>query len=81
MTQSNDNAYDLPTTNMKLLIADGLSSVLAVQAGDLVRWTQIWFRKGYYLSTKQTYRSTVRGLIKKMPGFFFSGLTTVQFNS
>ena len=54
---------------MKLLLSSGLSAKMAIKAGDLVEWEAS--------STNQVYRSTVRGLVTKIPGFFFSGLNTV----
>lgn len=61
-----------PTENVKLLLSSGLQQPMGIEAGNIVNW------QAFYHGTVK-YRSTVRGLVTKFPGFTFSGLNTIQF--
>lgn len=47
---------------------------MGIQAGDIIRWTTT-------SGGTDQYMATVRGLVTKMPGFYFSGLNTVVLNA
>jgi hypothetical protein len=55
---------------MKIILSSGLAARMGLSSGDIARWISY---EGYDVP----YRSTVRGLVTKMPGITFSGLNTV----
>ena len=62
------------TRDMRMLLPYGLSGLMGLSAGDLVRWKTS-------SGGTNTYMATVRGLVTKMPGFYFSGLNVVALNA
>jgi hypothetical protein len=58
------------TLDFGMLLPYGLSGPMGISAGDLIRWTT-------HSGGTNTYLGTARGLVTKMPGFYFSGLNVV----
>ena len=58
------------TENMKIILSSGLAARMGLKAGDIARWIS-------YEGSDNPYRTTIRGLVTKMPGITFSGLNTV----
>ena len=58
------------TETMKILLPAGLEDILSIKSGDIIR-----LRNGND-NSKWTYRTDIRGMITKMPGFTFSGYKT-----
>lgn len=65
---------DKPTSNIPIMLSYGLKNALALEAGQLIKWETHYDSSIYYMAT-------VRGLVTKFPGFFFSGLNTVLLNN
>lgn len=61
-----------PTWTLKMLITGALKNSYSVSAGDLIK-TQQEFEDGEY-----QVRALVRGILKKMPYFYFSDYATVK---
>ena len=67
---SDPNPEQKFTETMKVLLPAGLENILSINSGDIIR-----LRNGRS-NDKWTYRTDIRGMITKMPGFSFSGYKT-----
>lgn len=56
-----------------MILPAGLEDPYAIKADDIMKFkTQVYGSDGYL--TDLFYRVETRGLVTKMPGFFFTGL-------
>ena len=66
----NPNESQKFTDTIKMLLPAGLESIISVDSGDIIRL------RNFKNNADWTYRTDIRGMITKMPGFSFSGYAT-----